>query len=109
MAKKQITMMIDVDVVNYIKENVEGVSLSAKVNTALREYKALKETNNSTGIEKDLLTLTNTVKRITEYISKDNKKPITETKQVTTNVEEKKEDMFNDDEFDFDYKDEELE
>lgn len=113
MAKKQCSIVLDNELIEYLTKNTAGNSLSAKIDTALREYKSLKETTNSTGIEKDLLTLTDITKRITEYVNKGNNKPIPETKQVTTKVEEKKEvkkkDIFDDDEFDFDYKDEELE
>lgn len=116
MAKKQVTFMLDRELVEYLNNNVEGNSLSARINTAIQGYKTFKEENKSTGITQDLLTLTSTVQRITEYINKGNTNPVTnastEPEHVTTKVEEKKvekgEDTFNDEDFDFELSEEDL-
>lgn len=84
MAKKQCSIVLDNELIEYLANNTAGNSLSARIDTALREYKTFKEENNSTGITQDLLTLTNTVQRITEYINKGNTKPVTNTEHVTT-------------------------
>lgn len=110
MAKKQCSIVLDNELIAYLTNNTAGNSLSARIDTALREYKTFKEENNSAGIEKDLLTLTNTVQRITEYINKGSANLITKTEpeHIITNVEEKKEETFNDDDFDFELSDEDL-
>lgn len=114
MAKKQCSIVLDNELIEYLANNTAGNSLSARIDTALREYKTFKEENKSTGITQDLLTLTNTVQRITEYINKGNTNSVTNTEpeHVTTNVEEKKvekgEDTFNDDDFDFELSEEDL-
>ena len=116
MAKKQCSIVLDNELIEYLANNTAGNSLSARIDTALREYKTFKEENKSTGITQDLLTLTSTVQRITEYINKGNTKPVTSTntepEHVTTKVEEKKvgkrEDTFNDEDFDFELSEEDL-
>ena len=116
MAKRQVTFMLNRELIDYINNNVEGNSLSARINTAIQGYKTFKEENKSTGITQDLLTLTNIVQRITEYINKGSTKPVTNTntepEHVTTKVEEKKvekgKDTFNDEDFDFELSEEDL-
>ena len=116
MAKRQVTFMLNRELIDYINNDVEGNSLSARINTAIQGYKTFKEENKSTGITQDLLTLTNIVQRITEYINKVSTKPVTNTntepEHVTTKVEEKKvekgKDTFNDEDFDFELSEEDL-
>lgn len=116
MAKRQVTFMLNRELIDYINNDVEGNSLSARINTAIQGYKTFKEENKSTGITQDLLTLTNIVQRITEYINKGSTKPVTNTntepEHVTTKVEEKKvekgKDTFNDEDFDFELSEEDL-
>ena len=118
MAKRQVTFMLNRELVDYINNDVESNSLSDRINTAIQGYKTFKEENKSTGITQDLLTLTNIVQRITEYINKGNTNPVTNTntntepEHVTTKVEEKKvekrEDTFNDEDFDFELSEEDL-
>ena len=105
MAKRQVTFMLDRELVEYLNNNVEGNSLSARINTAIQGYKTFKEENKSTGITQDWLTLTNTVQRITEYINKGNTKPVTKVEEKKV---EKGEDTFNDEDFDFELSEEDL-
>ena len=102
------------DEIKYYMHECEKVS--PFICRIMQEYVEYKKRENSTGITQDLLTLTSTVQRITEYINKGNTKPVTNTstkpEHVTTKVEEKKvekvEDTFNDEDFDFELSEEDL-
>lgn len=113
MAKKQCSIVLDNELIEYLANNTAGNSLSARIDTALREYKTFKEENKSTGITQDLLTLTNTVQRITEYINKGNTKPVTNTEPEHETVPVKNKvkelgisDDFDDEDFDFELSEE---
>lgn len=115
MAKKQCSIVLDNELIEYLANNTAGNSLSARIDTALREYKTFKEENKSTGITQDLLTLTNTVQRITEYINKGNTKPVTNTEPERETVPVKNKvkelgisDDFDDEDFDFELSEEDL-
>ena len=133
---KMCTVYLKDELLDEIKYYMhEGEKVSPFICRVMQEYVEYKKRENSTGITQDLLTLTSTVQRITEYINKGNIKPVTNTVQriteyinkgntkpvtntntkpehVTTKVEEKKvekrEDTFNDEDFDFELSEEDL-
>ena len=114
---KRCTVYLKDELLDEIKYYMhEGEKVSPFICRVMQEYVEYKKRENSTGITQDLLTLTSTVQRITEYINKGNTKPVTSTntepERVTTKVEEKKvekrEDTFNDEDFDFELSEEDL-
>ena len=114
---KMCTVYLKDELLDEIKYYMhEGEKVSPFICRVMQEYVEYKKRENSTGITQDLLTLTSTVQRITEYINKGNTKPVTNTntepEHVTTKVEEKKvekeEDTFNDEDFDFELSEEDL-
>ena len=114
---KMCTVYLKDELLDEIKYYMhEGEKVSPFICRVMQEYVEYKKRENSTGITQYLLTLTSTVQRITEYINKGNTKPVTSTntepERVTTKVEEKKvekrEDTFNDEDFDFELSEEDL-
>ena len=114
---KMCTVYLKDELLDEIKYYMhEGEKVSPFICRVMQEYVEYKKRENSTGITQDLLTLTSTVQRITEYINKGNTKPVTSTntepERVTTKVEEKKvekrEDTFNDEDFDFELSEDDL-
>ena len=114
---KMCTVYLKDELLDEIKYYMhEGEKVSPFICRVMQEYVEYKKRENSTGITQDLLTLTNIVQRITEYINKGNTNPVTNTntepEHVTTKVEEKKvekrEDTFNDEDFDFELSEEDF-
>ena len=114
---KMCTVYLKDELLDEIKYYMhEGEKVSPFICRVMQEYVEYKKRENSTGITRDLLTLTSTVQRITEYINKGNTNPVTNTntepEHVTTKVEEKKvekrEDTFNDEDFDFELSEEDF-
>lgn len=84
---KMCTVYLKDELLDEIKYYMhEGEKVSPFICRIMQEYVEYKKRENSTGITQDLLTLTNTVQRITEYINKGNTKPVTNTntEHVTT-------------------------